>query len=188
MSLAQIASERLPSRVYQEQKSNSWLSIASVCRCATDGRALRRWAFRFGQSGSSHIAQALRGDDLHIFGRSSLRQQALVPFAFQVQVSCSPRSQCPELRPPVVAIRSVRTTAHTRTAHGSISLSTRRGLCRDATRSATRRYSGHTSPDLSSVSMSLHELPPFPTGRSLADIPGTMMAPTLVWTIGGQHP
>src|SRR5262249_34003754 len=40
--------------------------------------------------------------------------------------------------------------------------------------------SGHTSPDLSSVSMSLHELPPFPTGRSLADVPGTMIAPTLV--------
>ena len=77
------------------------------------------WTLGFRQFSFSHIAQVLQSHSLHVFGRSLLYQHALVPSPFRVQVSCSPRSHCPELRPPQVAIPSVRDTAHGDAASGT---------------------------------------------------------------------
>jgi len=73
----------------------------------------RHWTLGFRQFGFSHIAQALQSNSAHVFSCPLLYQQAVVPSPFRVQVSRSPRSHCPELRPPLVAIHSARDTAHT---------------------------------------------------------------------------
>jgi hypothetical protein len=71
------------------------------------------WTLGFRQFSFSPIAQALQSHSAHVFGCPLLYQHAVVPSPFRVQVSRSPRSHCPELRPPLVAIRSARDTAHT---------------------------------------------------------------------------
>jgi len=80
---------------------------------------LRHWTFGFRQYSFNHIAQVLQSHNLHVFCCSPLYRHALVSSPFQVQVSCSPRSHCSELRPTLLAILSVRDTAHALTAHSS---------------------------------------------------------------------
>src|SRR5512138_2876749 len=77
------------------------------------------WTLAFRQFSFSLIAQALQSHSLHVFGCSLLYRQVVVPSSFRIQVSRSPRSHCPELRPPLVAIPSVRDTAHGFLAAGS---------------------------------------------------------------------
>ena len=79
----------------------------------------RHWTLGFRQFSFSHIAQALQSNSAHVFGCPLLYQHAVVPSPFRVQVSRSPRSHCPELRPPLVAILSARDTAHTFASSGS---------------------------------------------------------------------
>jgi len=73
----------------------------------------RHWTLGFRQSSFSPIAQALQSNSVHVFRCPLLYRHAVVPSPFRVQVSRSPRSHCPELRPPLVAIHSARDTAHT---------------------------------------------------------------------------
>ena len=93
-------------------------SLICSCRWHRDADVLpmsvrfHRWVLGFRQFRFDPIAQALQGHSLHVFVYALLYIQALVPLPFRVQVSCSPRSLCPELRPPPVAILSVRDTAH----------------------------------------------------------------------------
>jgi len=93
-------------------KRNSWLPRASAFRRATDVCDIHPRTLGFRQFGFSLIAQALQSHSLHVFGCSPLYRHAVVPSSFRIQVSRSPRSLCPELRPPPVVILSVRDTAH----------------------------------------------------------------------------
>ncbi len=79
----------------------------------------RHWTLGFRQYSFNLIAQALQSHNIHVFCCSPLYRHALVSSPFQVQVSRSPRSHCSELRPTLLAILSVRDTAHTFMAHGS---------------------------------------------------------------------
>jgi len=72
----------------------------------------RHWTLGFRQYSFNLIAQALQSHNIHVFCCSPLYRHALVSSPFQVQVSRSPRSHCSELRPTLLAILSVRDTAH----------------------------------------------------------------------------
>ncbi len=71
-----------------------------------------RWTFGFREFTFSRSAQALQNRSIHVFCCVPLSQQALVPVPFRVEVSWSPRSLCPELRPSLMVIVLVRTMAH----------------------------------------------------------------------------
>ena len=78
-----------------------------------------RWTFGFREFTFSRSAQALQNRSIHVFCCVPLSQQALVPVPFRVEVSWSPRSLCPELRPSLMVIVLVRTMAHPFDARGS---------------------------------------------------------------------
>ena len=83
------------------------------------------WTLGFRQFSFDHIAQALQGHSLHVFRYALLylvvsnRYMLLFPFPFGSRLVVHLGVICPELRPPPVAILSVRDTAHTFASHGS---------------------------------------------------------------------
>src|SRR5829696_3578914 len=110
MPLNRFASHRPPARAYHEQKSNSWLSVASVFRRATDERAFSatgHWG-----SGSLALAVSPRRCGAAPYTASDAPRFTVMllsppPFGFRLAVRLG--VICPELRPTELAILSVRT-------------------------------------------------------------------------------
>ncbi len=113
MPLDALTAHRPPTRDYHGRDVDSVAVGGAGIRRVTGGCAIStNWTLGFKQSSFNLIAQALRSDSIHAFGRPPLYQHALVPSAFRLQVSWFASESVPELRPINSGIHSVRDTAH----------------------------------------------------------------------------
>ena len=115
-----LAGHRPSRRVYHRQKSNPWLTMASDYRCATDECAASTpgdW-----DSHNAVLALSLRRCRTTAYTSSAVSRftnMLLSPRPFGSRSVVRLGVICPELRPPLVAIPSVRDTAHTFASYGS---------------------------------------------------------------------
>jgi hypothetical protein len=114
MPLNELVAHRPSVRAYHGRNRNPWLRMASVYRRATeecDGSTAGHW-----DSGSVALTISLRRCRAPAYTSSAVLRftdMLLSPRPFGSRLVVHLGVICPELRPPPVAILSVRYTAHT---------------------------------------------------------------------------
>src|SRR5438270_3803853 len=120
MSLDGITSHRPPAGAYHGRKPNLWLPVGvgvQACYRRTCRSAAGHWG-----SGSLALAVSPRrcgAAPYTLSGAPRFTYMLLSPPPFGFGLAVRLGVICPELRPTLLAILSVRTTAHTFAAHGS---------------------------------------------------------------------
>ena len=120
MPLNELIVHRPSVRAYHERKTNPWLPMASAFRRATEGCAVP--SLVIGIQAIPALAISLRRCRAIAYTSSAIprftptassRDMLLSPRPFGSRLVVRLRVLYPELRPPLVAILSVRDTAHT---------------------------------------------------------------------------
>jgi hypothetical protein len=126
MPLNELIVHRPSVRVYHGRKYNPWLPMASAFRRATEGCAVPPLVI--GIQAIPALAISLRRCRATTYTSSVIPRFTLTVISHDMLLSPRPFGSrlvvrlgviCPELRPPLVAILSVRDTAHTFASRGS---------------------------------------------------------------------
>ena len=120
MSLNEFIIHRPVTGTYSGQKSNTELSLASGFKRATDQCAVP--PLDIGIQAITALTISLRRCRATVYTFSAVPRftyMLLFPFLFRSRLVVHLGVVCPELRPPLVAILSVRDMAHTLASHGS---------------------------------------------------------------------
>jgi hypothetical protein len=142
MPLNEIASHRPQVRGYDELTSISSLPVASAYRCATEGCAVPPQDIGIQAVSLSPYCSGVAGPHhTHLLVSPALLNMLLFPF-FPFGSGSVVRLGVisPERRPTVLAIHSVRDTAHPLNAHGSLVMMSDLGNCSNDWHSLNHRF------------------------------------------------
>jgi len=116
----ELTAHRPSVKAYHERNQNSWLRVASVYRCATEECDIPPLDIRV--QAIPALAISLRRCRATTYTSSVVPRftdMLLSPFPFGSRLVVRLRVLCPELRPTLLAIHSVRDTAHGFPSYGS---------------------------------------------------------------------
>jgi hypothetical protein len=143
MPLNELAAHRPPVRAYHERKLNPWLPMASAFRRATEECEVP--PLDIGVQAIPALAISLRRCRATAYTSSAaprFTDMLLSPRPFGSRLVVRLGVICPELRPTLLAILSVRDTAHSLPSHGS-SISNAPLVGRAATNTDCRDFTIH---------------------------------------------